>query len=112
MLFNYHIGRFVLGSLCVGDLVRLDLFSIRVAACTTDTKRVRHHPHRTHDLRRTSQDHHPSKNSVQKTVCCNSMSNAPDDGRVCPKHVDFKNTSIKLPSCVKLAFHIISYIHT
>ena len=23
MLFNYHICRFVLGSLCVGDLVRL-----------------------------------------------------------------------------------------
>ena len=23
MLLNYHIGRFVLGSLCVGDLVRL-----------------------------------------------------------------------------------------
>jgi len=25
-----------------------------------------------HDLRSDSQDHHPSKNSVQKTVCCNS----------------------------------------
>jgi len=24
---------------------------------------------------------HPSKNSVQKTICCNSISNAPDDGR-------------------------------
>ena len=31
MLLNYHIGRFVLLSLCVGDLVRLDLSSIRVA---------------------------------------------------------------------------------
>jgi len=26
-----HIGRFVLGSLCVGDLVRLDLSGVRVA---------------------------------------------------------------------------------
>ena len=25
MLLNYHMGRFVLGSLCVGDLVRLGL---------------------------------------------------------------------------------------
>ena len=31
MLLNYHIGRFVLGSLCVGDLVRLVLSSTRVA---------------------------------------------------------------------------------
>ena len=28
MLLNYHIRRFVLGSLCVGDLVRLDLSSL------------------------------------------------------------------------------------
>jgi len=32
VLLNYHIGRFVLGSLCVGDLVRLDLSSIRAVA--------------------------------------------------------------------------------
>jgi len=31
MLLNYHIGRFVLVSLCVGDLVRLGLNSARVA---------------------------------------------------------------------------------
>ena len=31
MLLNYHIGRFVLGSLCVGDLVRLGLSNVRVA---------------------------------------------------------------------------------
>ena len=30
MLLNYHIGRFVLGSLSVGDLVRLGLSGIRV----------------------------------------------------------------------------------
>ena len=35
---------------------------------------------RTHDLRSGCRDHHPSKNSVQKTMCCNSTSNVPDDG--------------------------------
>ena len=40
-----------------------------------------HHPHRTHN---------PSTNSVQKTICCNSTSNAPDDGRMYPKHVDLR----------------------
>ena len=51
---------------------------------------ARHLPHRTHDLRSGSQDHHPSKNSVQKTICCNSTSNAPDDGRMYPKHVELR----------------------
>jgi len=41
-------------------------------------------------LRSGSQDHHPSKNSVQKTICCNSTSNAPDDGRMRPKHVELR----------------------
>jgi len=49
-----------------------------------------HHPHRTHDPRSGSQDHHPSKNLVQKTICCNSTSNAPDDGRMFPKHVEVR----------------------
>jgi len=49
-----------------------------------------HHPHRTRDLRSGCQDHHPSKNSVQKTICCNSTSNAPDDGRMYPKHVELR----------------------
>jgi len=31
VLLNYHIGRIVHGSLCVGDLVRLRLSSVRVA---------------------------------------------------------------------------------
>jgi len=33
VLLNYYIGRFVLCSLCVGDLVRLGLSSVRVAGC-------------------------------------------------------------------------------
>jgi len=28
--------------------------------------------------------------SVQKTICCNSTSNAPDDGRMYPKHVELR----------------------
>ena len=47
-------------------------------------------PHRTHDLRSGSQNHHPSTKSVQKTICCNSTSNAPDDGRMRPKHVELR----------------------
>jgi len=62
-----------------------------------------------HDLCNGSQDHHPSKNSVQKTICCNSTSNAPNDWRMYPKHVELKNSSINLPSCIKLPFHFISY---
>ena len=37
-----------------------------------------------------SQDHHPSKNSVQKTIRCNSTSNAPDDWPMYPKHVELR----------------------
>jgi len=37
-----------------------------------------------------SQDHHPSKTSVQKTIYCNSTSNAPDDGHMRPKHVELR----------------------
>ena len=36
------------------------------------------------------QDHHPSKNSVQKTICWNSKSNTPDDERMYPKHVELR----------------------
>jgi len=49
---------------------------------------ARYSTYSTHDLSRGSQDHHQSKNSVQKTICCNSTSNAPDDGRMYPKHVE------------------------
>ena len=31
MLLNYHIGRFVFSSLCVGDLMQLGLSGVRVA---------------------------------------------------------------------------------
>jgi len=51
---------------------------------------ARQHRHRTHNLRSGSQDHHPFKNSVQKTICCNTTSNAPDGGRMYPKHVELR----------------------
>ena len=53
-------------------------------------RRCRHHPHRKQNLRSGSQDHHPSKKSVQKTICCNSTSNAPDDRRIYPKYVELR----------------------
>jgi len=37
-----------------------------------------------------SQNHHLTENSVQKTICCNSTSNAPDDGRIYPKHGELR----------------------
>ena len=44
MLLNYHIGRFVLGSLCVRDLVRLGLSGVCVAGfrCARGTIRTVH----------------------------------------------------------------------
>ena len=48
----------------------------------------RYHPHRIHHPRSASQD--PPTNSVHKTICCNSTSNAPDDGRMYPKHVELR----------------------
>jgi len=51
---------------------------------------AQYHPHRKHDLHSGSQHHHPSKNSVHKTICCNSASNAPDDGRMYPKLVELR----------------------
>ena len=43
MLLNYHVGRFVLVSLCVGDLVLLALSSICAEACNTDTAQTQPH---------------------------------------------------------------------
>jgi len=40
VLLNYHIGRFVLSSLCDGDFVRLALSSVRVAVCVQPATRT------------------------------------------------------------------------
>ena len=69
---NFWMGGGGLESRCVGGV------------CSADG--ARQHPHRTHDLRSGSQDYHQSKNSVQKTICCNSTFNAPDDG-LCTRNV-------------------------
>jgi len=61
---------------CVGRVCGAD-GAVRVA---------RHHPRRKNTPRSGSQDHHPSKSSVQKSTYCNSASNASDDGRIYPKH--------------------------
>jgi len=45
MLLNYHIGRFVLGSLCVGDMVRLVVTVLQVSACNTDTNHTKSPTH-------------------------------------------------------------------
>jgi len=73
-----------LESRCVGRVCGADGAVHRSSRC------ARHHPHRTHDLRSCSQDQHPPKNSVQKTICYKSTSNAPDDGRMYPKHVELR----------------------
>ena len=72
----------VLESRCVGCVCHAD-GGVRLAV-------TRHHPHRTHNLCSGSQEHHPSKNSGQKTIRCNSTSNAPDDGHMYPKHVELR----------------------
>jgi len=72
-----------LESCCVGRVYGAD----GAVPCTIRTV---HNPHRTHDLRSGSQDHHPSKNSVQKTICCNSTSNAPGYGRMYQKYVELR----------------------
>ena len=46
--------------------------------------------HQTHDQSSGSQVHHPSNNSIQKTVCCNSTSSVSDGGRIYVKHVDLR----------------------
>ena len=69
-----------LQSCCVGRVYGADGV-VRVA---------RHRPHRTQDISSGSQDHHPSTNSVQKTICRNSTPNSPDDGRMYPKHVELR----------------------
>jgi len=52
---------------------------------------------------------HPTKNSVQKTICFNSTSNAPDDGCMRQKYVELRIHKIKLnylvaSSCISRYF--------
>ena len=67
-----------------------DLDSCCIGRVYGTVQLAQHHPHRTHSLCSGSQDHRPFKNLVQKTICCNSTSNAPDDGRMYPIHVELR----------------------
>jgi len=68
---NYHIGRLVLSSLCVGDLVRLVLSSARVADWSFGSKSAA--PNLQHTM-----------NWEQDDRCSNSttQSQAPEDGYI------------------------------
>jgi len=75
---------------------------VRTVPCT-----ARHRPRHTHDLRSGSQDHHPSTNSVQKTICPKSTSNAPDDGRMHPKHVELRKHKINSLHEVDISYYFM-----
>jgi hypothetical protein len=75
MMLNYHIGRFVLVSLCVGDMVRLGLSSIRAAGFSLQ------HGYYSNPAAPNLQ--HTAKKE-QNDRCGNSttQSQAPDDGYI------------------------------
>ena len=75
MLLNYHICRFVLGSLCVGDLVRLGLSSVRVAGFSLQQG---------HYSNPGAPNLQHTTNREQNDRCGNSttQSQAPDDGYI------------------------------
>jgi len=81
----------ILSSTCFGirpSSEALDVELQRMVLCTEFVDGPLRRSHQTHDLRSGSQDHHPSRNSVQKTICCNSTCNAPDDGCMYPKYIE------------------------
>jgi len=53
VLLNYHIGRFVLGSLCVEDLVRV-VSVLQAEACNTETNQTQ--PHQISNTHRTKKN--------------------------------------------------------
>ena len=73
MLLNYHIGRFVLGSLYVGDLVRLGLSNVHSFSLQ--------HGHYSNPAAPNLQH---TSNREQNDGCGNSTakSQAPDDGYI------------------------------
>ena len=75
MLLNYHIGRIVLGPMCVGDLVQLGLISVRVAGFSQQ------HGHYSNP---TAPNLQHTWNQEQNDQCGNStaQSQAPVDGYI------------------------------
>jgi len=76
--------------------------TVRMVSCES-----RHHPQ---DLRSDSQDHHPSTNSVQKTACCNSISSAPDDGRMRPNYVELFFCDVLLTVQLSIFISVINQL--
>ena len=82
MLLMYHIGRFVLGSLCVGNLVRLDLSSAHVAGrSTTSVCFILQHRHYSNPA---APNYQHTTNREQNDRCGTStaQSQAPEDGYI------------------------------
>ena len=75
MLLNYHIGRLVLSSLCVGDLVRPVLGGVRFQGFSLQNE---------HHLKPAAPKPQHTTNSEQDNRCGNSstQSQAPDDGYI------------------------------
>ena len=75
MLLNYHIGCFVLSSLCVGDLVRSILVGVGFQGFSLQNE---------HHLKPDAQKLQHTTNSEQGNRCGNSstQSQAPDDGYI------------------------------
>jgi len=75
VLLNSQIGRFVIGSLCVGDLVRLGLRSVRVAGFSLQHGHYSNSaaPNRQHTTNREQNDRFGNSTA---------QSQAPDDGYI------------------------------
>jgi len=68
VLLNYHIGRFVLGSLCIGDLVQLGLSGVRVAGFS-----LQHGHHRLRESCRNLCTEQSPKESDDTRWCTNTI---------------------------------------
>ena len=75
MLLNYHIGRFVLGSLCVGDLVRMGVSGVCVAGFSLQ------HRHHSHPAAPNLQ-HTTNREQIDRCGNSTAQSQAPDDGYI------------------------------
>jgi len=90
VLLNYHIGRIVLGPLCVGDSVRLGLSSVRVAGFSLSNPAAPN-LQRTTDQEQYDQYSNPAAPNLQRTTDqeqydqygnSTTQSQAPDDGYI------------------------------
>jgi len=75
VLLNCHVGRIVLGSSCVGDLVRLGLSSVRVAGFSLQ------HGHYSNPAAPNLQ-HTTNQEQYDRHGNSTTQSQAPDDGYI------------------------------